>query len=264
MVIEQHMAERANAGVPAGLTPGGPGSGPVMEARGLWFSYDRKRPVLSGVNLDVGAGAMTMILGRSGSGKTTLLKVLKGLLKPDRGTVSLRTARPGRAGGGAIAYIPQTLGLVRSSTALENTLTGALSHVNTLGSLLRVFPGEVVDEAKDTIGRLGLSHKVHEPVWALSGGERQRIAIARALIQHPALILADEFVSQLDPITAEEILGMMREIAHLRGVSLLVTTHETDVVAEYADRVVVMAGGRVVYDEDGGELTQQEMIELLR
>lgn len=236
----------------------------VIQARDVWFSYDRRKTVLAGVDMDVAAGSMTMVLGRSGSGKTTLLRVLKGLLRPQRGSVDVTAAALNRGPGGAVAYVPQTLGLVRSSTALDNALTGALSRVGTLSSLVRMFPGEIVDEAKETISRLGLSDKMHEPVWALSGGERQRIAIARALMQQPALILADEFVSQLDPITAEEILGMMREIAHVRNVSLLVTTHETDVVAEYADRVIVMADGRVVYDQPGGRLSEIQMLELLR
>jgi phosphonate transport system ATP-binding protein len=262
MVVEPRIVQLAER--PARAAEGEAVLGyPVIQARGLWFSYERRRPVLDGIDLDVGAASMTMILGRSGSGKTTLLKVLKGLLKPQFGSVALTASTHGR-GPAAVAYVPQTLGLVRSSTALENTLTGALSRVNAVGSLLRLFPGEVVEEAKETVARLGLAHKLHEPVWALSGGERQRIAIARALMQHPALILADEFVSQLDPITAEEILRMMREIAHGRGVSLLITTHETDVVEEYADRVVVMAGGRILHDTPGGRLSQAEMLELLR
>lgn len=236
---------------------------PILQARGLWYSYDRRRVVLANVDLDVDAGAMTTILGRSGSGKTTLLKVLKGLLKPQRGSIHVAAPNGARIAG-AVAYVPQTLGLVRSSTALENALAGSLSRVGTARSLLSIFPGQIVDEAKETIARLGLAHKIHEPVWALSGGERQRIAIARALMQHPALILADEFVSQLDPITAEGILNIMAEIVSDSRVGLLVTTHETDVVEQYADRVIIMAEGRIVHDTPGGHLKQHEMIDLLR
>jgi phosphonate transport system ATP-binding protein len=121
-----------------------------------------------------------------------------------------------------------------------------------------------VEEAKETISRLGLSHKVNEPVYRLSGGERQRIAIARALMQRPALILADEFVSQIDPITGGEILEMMQHIARDSGVGLLVTTHETDVVEAYADRIVVMRSGRVVHESAGGALSRAEMLAALK
>jgi phosphonate transport system ATP-binding protein len=234
----------------------------VVQARDLWFAYRRGHPVIDGVDLDVNSAAITMILGRSGSGKTTLLKLIKGLLRPQRGAVALTTN--GRSSRGAIAYVPQTLGLVRSISALDNALTGALSRVGAARSVAKLFPREIVDEAKDLIADLGLAHKLHEPAYRLSGGERQRIAIARALMQHPALILADEFVSQLDPITATEILDSMRTIAHDNGVALLVSTHETDVVEDYADRVIVMRDGRIAHDAVGGELSQGEMLELLR
>lgn len=205
-----------------------------------------------------------MVLGRSGSGKTTLLRVLKGLLRARRGTVRLGGAAAGRDASAAIAYIPQTLGLVRSASALDNVLMGALSRTGFVRSLLRYFRRDAVAEAKEMLTRLGLGDKMDKPAWALSGGERQRVAIARALMQHPALILADEFVSQLDPITAADILRMMREITRARGVSLLITTHETDIVEQYADRVIVMAGGRIAHDSPGGVLRQEEMLALLR
>jgi phosphonate transport system ATP-binding protein len=235
---------------------------PVVQARDLLFAYRRGHTVIDGIDLDVNAAAITMILGRSGSGKTTLLKLIKGLLRPQRGTVALSTN--GRSSAGAIAYIPQTLGLVRSISALDNALTGALSRVGAARSAAKLFPRDIVDEAKELIAGLGLGDKLHEPAYQLSGGQRQRIAIARALMQHPALILADEFVSQLDPITATEILDSMRTIAHDNGVALLVTTHETDVVEDYADRVIVMRHGRITHDAMRGELSQGAMLELLR
>ena len=237
-----------------------------LEAGNLWLSYDSSSYVLQGVDIAVGRGTVTMILGRSGSGKTTLLKVIKGLLKPQRGWVHVRATTDGSNGKGphcSVAYVPQTLGLVRSMTALENTLAGALSRTGTVRSLIKAFPRPIVQEARGTLASLGLVSKTNETVYYLSGGERQRVAIARALMQRPSLILADEFVSQLDPITAEEILLMMRGIAS-RGVSLLVTTHETDIVANYADRVVVMSQGRITHDGAAAHLTEGEMLDLLR
>jgi len=236
-----------------------------VEAHDLWFSYDGRSYVLRGVELTVPRGQMTMILGRSGSGKTTLLKVLKGLLRPQRGSVQL-FGGPFVNGSGpahSVAYVPQTLGLVRSMTALENTLAGALNRTGTLRSLLRSFPKHTVEEARACLASLGLADKMNERVYHLSGGERQRVAIARALMQRPSLILADEFVSQLDPVTTEEILAMMQGIAH-SGVGLLITTHETDVVANYADRVIVMRQGSVIHDAPARLLSMEGMLELLR
>lgn len=240
---------------------------PLLTVDDLWFSYHHGHaPVLQGTALTIRRGVVTMILGRSGSGKTTLLKVLQGLLRPQRGQVRL----PGGSAASQqptnslrIAYIPQNLGLVRSMSALENTLAGALRFTGTLRSLFRVFPGPVREKANDTLIHLGLGHKLHERVHSLSGGERQRVAIARALMQAPTLILADEFVSQLDPVTAREILGMARDLAG-QGIGFLVTTHETDVVAEYADHLLVMKAGRIVYDAEANAVSQARMVELVQ
>jgi phosphonate transport system ATP-binding protein len=230
-----------------------------VEVEDIWFSYDRRSDVLRGVSLGIEQGAVTAVLGRSGSGKTSLLRIIKGILHPSRGTVRM----PLLNGPRDISYIPQTLGLVRTLSALENTAVGASIRINFTRSLLRVFPSDVRDEAYETLRKLGLGHKANEPVHRLSGGERQRVAIARSLMQNPALILADEFVSQLDPITAEEVLEQMREIAS-EGVALLITTHQTDVAADYADRIVVMSDGAVVHDTPAGDIPIADVREMMR
>ena len=231
----------------------------LVEARDVWFAYDRRSPVLKAVSLSVPEGRMIMILGRSGSGKTTLLKVLKGLLRPSKGTV----AGAEKLVSGAIAYIPQTLGLVRNMTALENVTMGALVRTGIARSLVRVFPKETTEEARGLLARLGIAHKMNEPVFGLSGGERQRVAIARALMQRSSLILADEFVSQLDYHTGEEILVMMRDIAR-SGVGVVMTTHEVDVALKYANEVVVMRQGELVCRAETSSLSEQHLLELLR
>jgi phosphonate transport system ATP-binding protein len=204
---------------------------------------------------------MIMVLGRSGSGKTTLLKLLKGLLVAERGTVTSGIAAT--FGSAGVAYIPQTLGLVRNMTALENALMGALVRTGLARSLVRSFPGDTVEEARAILSRLGLGTKASEPVFNMSGGERQRVAIARALMQHPALILADEFVSQLDYHTGEEIMEMMREVADT-GVGVVMTTHEVDVALRYADVVAVMKEGRVVHSAQRDSMTEERLLELLK
>jgi ABC-type phosphate/phosphonate transport system ATPase subunit len=231
----------------------------LVEARNVWFAYDRRTPVLKGVSLSVPEGRMIMILGRSGSGKTTLLKVLKGLLRPYTGAVT----GADRIVPGSIAYIPQTLGLVRNMTALENATMGALVRTGMMRSLVRLFPGETTREARALLTRLGLAHKLNEPVFGLSGGERQRVAIARALMQRSSLILADEFVSQLDYHTGAEILVMMREIA-ASGVAVVMTTHEVDVALKYADEVAVMRQGELVHRAETSSLSEAQLLELLR
>jgi phosphonate transport system ATP-binding protein len=259
MAVHVEEDSRTRTAAAAGLEPS-----LVLQARGLWFSYNSRLPVLRGVGIDLHKGEVAMVLGRSGSGKTTLLRVLKGLLRPQRGTVrEFKNGDNGTRGRG-LAYVPQTLGLVRSLTALDNAVTGAISRVGTARSLLHAFPRDILEEARELIARLGIASKLHEPVYRLSGGERQRVAIARALMQRPSLILADEFVSQLDPITAEDILGMMRDIASERNVSLLITTHETDIVEAYADRVIVMREGRIVHDSPRADISAAGLLQILR
>lgn len=242
---------------------------PALEARDLWFAYDKSRPVLKGVNLTAARGEVTMILGLSGGGKTTLLKLAKGLLTAKRGSISVlgqpiqsATGRTSRLDP-RTAYIPQQLGLVRNLTALENALTGALFRTSAIRSLLKLFPRDTVEEARRTLESLGLGHKAEEKVYALSGGERQRVAIARALMQRPGLILADEFVSQLDPVTSAEIMEIMRETAR-RGVALVMTTHHLEIVSRYADRVVLLRDGEKVMDHTGADADIEELRQRMR
>lgn len=234
----------------------------AVEARGLWYSYGGGRPVLRGVDLRAERGAVTMILGASGCGKTTLLRLIRGLSVPRQGEVSV-LGRPVRASASGrldprIAYIPQQLGLVRGLTVLDNTLMGALGRTGTLASLVKLWPDSTVEQARGILRTLGIEHKARERAFALSGGERQRVAIARALMQEAPVILADEFVSQLDPTTTGEIMQIMREVA-AGGVTLIMTTHELDLVSRYADRVVVLRAGAVVLDQPAVALTNTEL-----
>ena len=244
-----------------GARPGEQRSHAVI-ARDLWVSYNGRTAALRGVDIQVAPGTMAMVVGRSGAGKTTLLRVIAGLLTPARGSVSFDDdAGPHRRG--RVAYVPQTLGLVRSMTAFENAVSGALADTGTLRSLARMFPKEATERAAATLAKLGLESKLHQRVYNLSGGERQRVAIARALMQQPDMILADEFVSQLDPVTTGEILEQMRGVA-ASGVSLLITTHETDLVTKYADQLIVLRAGEKAYDGHPAGLSLPEMMELLR
>lgn len=217
--------------------------------------------MLRGVSLKISEGAICMILGPSGSGKTTFLKAVKGLLRPQKGSISIFglevSARlNGRLRGGLghrVAYIPQNLGLVRGMTVLENALTGALGRTGTFPSLVKAFSLEDVLEAKGLLDTLGIGPKTEEKVYNLSGGERQRVAIARALMQRPQLVLADEFVSQLDPVTSREMMGMVLDIVK-GGVTFLITCHEMDLVSRYGDMAVFLRDGQKVYECLGREV----------
>jgi len=240
---------------------------PALEASGVWFSYGGGRPALRAVSLAAAAGAITMVLGASGSGKSTLLKLWKGLLAPGRGAVRalgdpVVSTRRGRLDA-RVAYIPQHLGLVRNAGVLDNVLAGALGRVAGFPSLLRRFPADEVRRARALLDRFGIGHKADAKAHALSGGERQRVAIARALMQEPRVVLADEFVSQLDVHTSRDILGVVRGIADT-GVTVVVATHEVELVDRYADAVVVLRDGEKVLDRRAWQASAAEVTQALR
>jgi phosphonate transport system ATP-binding protein len=146
-----------------------------------------------------------------------------------------------------VAYIPQQLGLVRSLSVLDNVVTGALARVGGLAGLARLFPEDELRYARELLRRLGIERLTEQSAYAVSGGERQRVAIARALMQRPRILLADEFVSQLDHTTAREIMGAVAEIA-AEGVAVVIATHELDVVRGDVQRLVLLRGGEKTLD----------------
>ena len=240
----------------------------AVALRDLTFGYGGKHPVLRGITLEAAPGGITMVLGASGGGKTTLLKLVKGLLAPDRGSIHVfgTPVRPGGRTGRLdrrVAYIPQQLGLVRSLSVLDNTLMGALGRTGTLASLVRLFPRSEIARARDVLDQLGIGHKAAEKVHNLSGGERQRVAIARALMQEARLVLADEFVSQLDPVTTTEIMNILRGLVR-DGLTLVMTTHELDLVGRYADHVVVLRDGEKIADAPANRLAAESLPALLK
>lgn len=241
--------------------------GIAISVQDLWFAYRDAAPILRGVTFNARAGEMTVILGESGGGKTTLLRILKGLVTPLRGEVEILGSPLKRGLMGRldprVAYIPQQLGLIRSQSVVTNVITGALARTGALRSLLGLMPAEHTQEAEAILHRLGIGEKAALPVQILSGGERQRVAIARSLMQHPAVILADEFVSQLDVVTSREIMALARGVAD-QGVALVMTTHELDLAREFADRVIVLRDGAVVLDSPACEVDEAALVRAIR
>jgi len=222
----------------------------AARAEEIWFAYSQERWVLKGLSVEVPKGAFITVLGPSGAGKTTLLKLLAGLLRPQRGSVELlgHGIEKGVPRGlrERVGYIPQQLGLVRSMTALENVLMGALGRRRGLLPLLGIFPKKDVEAAKEWLALLDIPDKADEKVYRLSGGERQRVAIARTLLQNPSVVFADEFVSDLDLPRAAEILMTMRKIGEQRGLTLVCNMHELPLVKEFGGTAVIVRDGSIL------------------
>jgi phosphonate transport system ATP-binding protein len=221
----------------------------ALRAEGLWFAYREPDWILKDVCLSIPSGQITIIMGPSGTGKTTLLKLLAGILKPARGYVEVLshniTARPQRSTASLIGYIPQQLGLVRNLTALENVLMGALGRCGNGGALLGLFPREEVKNAEAALNLMGIAHKTNEKVFRLSGGERQRVAIARTLLQRPKVVVADEFVSDLDMALALEILSRIRRAAAQEQITFVMSMHRQGLVREFAGNIITLREGQI-------------------
>ena len=211
------------------------------------------RAVLADTSLTIARGEMVAVLGPSGSGKTTLFRCLTRLVEPDAGRIDVAgediTAMTGRQLAAArrkIGVVFQQFNLVGRLSALDNVLAGRLADAALWRVMLRRFADDDVDRAIAALDAVGLGDHLHQRADTLSGGQQQRVAIARALAQESLVLLADEPVASLDPETAMQILGVLRSLAHDRGLAVLCTLHQPDLARHYADRVLTMAGGRLV------------------
>ena len=206
-------------------------------------------------SLRVNRGERIFVLGRSGSGKTTLARLIKGRTGPSTGSVRVLDSDPAASGedsnlgtGRRIAMIDQEFFLVPRMSVIANVLTGCLGRVSSWKSIFAWYPQEELDKAESILREVELGQLSERKVDTLSGGQRQRTAIARALMQDAEIILADEPVSNLDPELAEDALELLNECVQRRGVTLIVNLHQPSLARKFADRIIGLSEGRVVYD----------------
>lgn len=211
---------------------------PAIVLQDVCAGYPTAPAVLCGVDLTVPRGACVAVIGPSGGGKTTLLRTIAGLVPVTRGKVWC-------ASRGPIGYIPQNLGLVRNRTVEHNVLLGALPRMGTLGSLTGRFPAHERQAAHDALAHVGLAGRGGERIETLSGGERRRVAVARALLQRPEVLLADEFLAEVDRLTAESIIRLLAGLRRQWGLTLVIVDHDVELVRRLADSVAVLVDGRL-------------------
>jgi len=234
--------------------------GHVLDARGVTFAYQPTRPVLNGVDLSGRAGQLVCLLGPNGSGKTTLLRCLLGQLKPDSGQIEidgrpLASYRPRRRAH-MLAYVPQFPTAAFSFTVREIVLTGRLSHTGLLGLTSRSDLA-VAREAMKMTRTLDFERRTLDE---LSGGEAQCVMIARAIAQQPSLLLLDEPTSHLDVANQLMIYRMMRRLAHDWDMAVVCVSHDVNLAARFADRLVLMRQGRIVAAGTVGEVVRKEIL----
>ena len=228
--------------------------------------------------MSIERGTNYAIIGQSGSGKSTLLKLMNGMMHPSKGIIKIDYLTPDLHNSSfkkkmsKIGYIPQNLGLVKNISVLENTLIGSLPRIGKIKSLFKIFPEKEIEEAKKILKLVGLGDKTSRKAYMLSGGEKRRVAIARALMQKPEILLADEIVSELDHVTAQEIMELIADAQKKFDLTAIMVHHDMELALEYANRVAVIKDGEKILeigvegerivDFQTGNLSQQEILEM--
>lgn len=226
----------------------------ILSIRDLIKTYDNGVTAVDGVSFDVASGEFLAIIGLSGSGKSTLLRCINRLHNPTAGkiefdgvdVVGLAPAEV-RALRTQIAMIFQHFNLIERHTVMSNVLMGRLGHTPTLASVFNKFAPHDRKQAMDCLELVGIADKAHVRADQLSGGQKQRVAIARALMQQPRVLLADEPVASLDPATCHSVMEYLRKVNREMGITVLCNLHFLSLVRQYADKVIAMKSGKIVY-----------------
>jgi phosphonate transport system ATP-binding protein len=236
----------------------------MIQVEDLEVVYPTGTRALAATTLGFERGRFTVLLGASGAGKSTLLRTLNGLVKPTAGCVMvegigvLRGSRDVRMHRRRTGMVFQQHQLIGRATVLSNVLTGRLGYHSGLRTLLPL-PAAEKRLALDAIERTGLIDYALRRADQLSGGQQQRVGIARALVQEPTLILADEPVASLDPATADRVLGLLHTICKTDGITAVVSLHQLEFARRYAEHIVGLARGRVVFDGPPAKLGAAEI-----
>jgi len=239
----------------------------MLRIENLTKVYPTGTPALSDLSLEIPTGQFVAVIGLSGSGKSTLLRCINRLIEPTSGRIFLddieiTAVTDLRLVRRRIGMIFQHFNLVRRSTVLTNVLSGRLGYRSSMSSLFRVFPAEDYADARRCLERVGLADKEHQRADMLSGGQQQRVGIARALMQRPEVILADEPVASLDPATAHSVLDHLEQMNKRDGMTVLCNLHFLSLARRYADRVIALKSGQIVFDGTPDEIDEARFREI--
>jgi len=225
----------------------------MLEINNLKKTYENGSPALKGVDLKINKGEFVSILGPSGSGKTTLLRTINGLETSSGGEIYFNNKKINNNNILEVqkktGMIFQEFNLVNNLSAINNVLTGLLNSSNKFLSLFYLFSKKQKIEALRSLETVGLVEKSYNRSDELSGGQRQRVGIARAIIKKPLLLLADEPVASLDPISSNLILSLLKKINQEFGTTILCNLHQVELAKKYSDRVVGLIDGKIIFDE---------------
>ena len=244
----------------------------VLSVRNASKSFGARR-ALDGVSIDVRKGEMIALIGPSGSGKSTLLRSISGLQTIDAGEGRIEAFGAAVQENGRISsrvretririgFIFQQFNLVGRLSLFTNVALGSLGRIPAWRGLLGLWPDETKAAAMAALARVGVADYAAQRANTLSGGQQQRGAIARALVQKAKIVLADEPVASLDPVSARRVMENLRDLNRQDGLTVVVTLHQVDYALRYCDRVVALKAGKIVYDGPATGLETKQLIDI--
>ena len=242
---------------------------PILSLRDVVMVYPNGTRALDGITLDVQRGEFLVLIGLSGSGKSTLLRCVNRLVTPTSGTVIFDGTDVTRAKGSDLRRIRRRIGmifqqfnLVRRTSVFSNVLSGRLGYRSTWRTIASRPDRSDVQAVFENIGRVGIANKAFSRADALSGGQQQRVGIARALMQKPELMLADEPVASLDPATSHSVMKYLEEINRKDGITVLCSLHFLSLARRYGTRVVALKAGQIAFDGRPGDIDEVRFKEI--
>ena len=241
----------------------------VLSIQNLVKVYPSGTRAIDDVTLDIQHGEFVVLIGLSGSGKSSLLRCINRLVEPTSGRVIFEGADITRARGGELRRIRRRIGmifqqfnLVRRTSVLSNTLAGRLGYRSALRTIIGRPSREDVAAAFENLGRVGIADKAFARADALSGGQQQRVGIARALMQHPELMLADEPVASLDPATSHSVMKYLEEINKKDGITVICSLHFLSLARRYGTRVIALKAGKIAFDGQPDDIDERRFREI--
>src|SRR3954464_5604299 len=241
----------------------------MLRIKGLVKRYRTGDLALKGIDLEVPDGQVMALIGPSGAGKSTVIRCINRLVEPTAGTVMLNDTELTTLGRSDLRRARRRMGmifqeyaLIERLTVMENVLSGRLGYVNFFASWARRFPREDIAEAFRLLDRVGLHGMTDKRADELSGGQRQRVGICRALIQNPSLLLVDEPTASLDPKTSRQIMRLLVELCAERKLSAIINIHDVMLAQMFAERIVGLQLGKIVYDGPPTGLTAEVLTKI--
>lgn len=236
----------------------------ILEIKDLEKIYPNGVQALKKINLKVYRGEFLVVIGLSGSGKSTFLRCLNRLHDITAGEVLFEGRDIAHVQGDEVRQVRKNIGmifqhfnLISRHTVLSNVLMGSLGRMGTLRSILGWYSAEDKNKAMEYLSLVGIADKAGMRADQLSGGQQQRVAIARTLMQNPRVLLADEPVASLDPATCHTVMDYLKRVNRELGLTVIANLHFLSLVRQYADRVVALKGGEIVFEGSPQDITEE-------